>query len=173
MQSDLFIYMLMGGDLEITRRSKEVMEFVHDQQSFDELFKLLFHHDRVLVMRAADVVEKIIKHHKKYLEPYKTQLLSLLRNARNIEVKWHIAQLIPKLPFTDQELTDVWRMFTYWARNPNESKIVRVNALQALFELSHVNPSLKEDFEKTLHALELLPVPSIQARVRKLKRVTR
>ena len=46
---------------------------------------------------------------------------------------------------------------------------MRVNAIQGLFDLSKVNPELKDDFEQVLSAVEHERIPSIQARIRKLK----
>ena len=84
-------------------------------------------------------------------------------------MKWHIAQLIPRVDLTAAELKDVWNKFAYWALNKTESKIVRVNALQGLFDLSKVNRELKDDFEKIISTMEHEMIPSIQARIRKLK----
>jgi hypothetical protein len=69
---------------------------------------------------------------------------------------------------TRDELNQVWHILTYWALNPNESKIVRVNSMQGLFDLSRKFPDLKIDFEQTLDTLGHEPVPSIQARIKKL-----
>jgi hypothetical protein len=163
-----FAHLLLGKDLRKLRSSREVIEAVQDQESFDDLFALVFHHERPLVMRAADTVEKITRKHPEYLYPHKTQLLSVLKSAEYKELKWHIAQLIPRIHLTREELNEVWHTLTYWSRNPNESKIVRVNSLQGLFDLSQKSPDLKDDFEKTLHSLEHEHIPSIQARIRKL-----
>ena len=100
------------------------------------------------------------------------QLLSLLKSALDKELKWHIALLVPRLSLNSEELKNVWAILTYWAQNPNESKIARVNSLQGLFELSNEHPPLKPDFEKTVGLLEHIPIPSIQARIKKIKRLT-
>jgi hypothetical protein len=163
-----FAHLLLGKDLRKLKISREVIEAVHDQESFDELFALVFHHERPLVMRAADTVEKITRKQAGYLHPHKRQLLSVLKSADHKELKWHIAQLVPRIKLTREELNEVWHILTYWALNPNESKIVRVNSLQGLFDLSRELPDLKDDFEKTVHTLEHERIPSIQARIRKL-----
>ena len=166
-----FTTILLGKDRRSLGRSQEVIDLVQNQESFDVLFGLLLHHERTLVMRAADAIEKITTVHKEFLAPHKLQLLSLLKSALDRELKWHIALLVPRLTLNSEELKNVWAILTYWAQNPNESKIARVNSLQGLFELSNEYPPLKPNFEKTVALLEHVPIPSIQARIKKIKRL--
>ena len=166
-----FTRILLGKDLRKLRNSDKVIELVTDQQSFDKLFKLIFHHERPLVMRAADAVEKVTLNHREYLQPHKAQLLSILNSADHKELKWHIAQLLPRIDFDEQELNDVWHTLTYWTLNRNESKIVRVNALQGLFDLSKKFKSLQKDFNQTMATVSHEPIPSIQARIKRLRRL--
>ena len=164
-----FIRLLSGKDLRSLKNNKKVIEAVTDQESFDELFKLVFHHERPLVMRAIDAVEKIGVQHREYLQPHKEQLLSVLRSADHKELKWHIAQLVSRLALTKEELNEVWHILSYWALNPNESKIARVNSLQGLFDLCIGNAEGKEQFRNIMAQVEHEKIPSIQARIRKLK----
>ena len=165
-----FAHLLLGKDRRTVRQNSAVVTAVNDQKSFDELFNLTLHHERPLAMRAVDAVEKITLKQPQFLAPHKAQLLSILKSADHKELKWHIAQLITRVKLTSEEQLDVWHILTYWALNRNESKIVRVNALQGLFDLSRINPFLTDQFEKTLQALDHEMIPSIQARVRKLKK---
>lgn len=87
-------------------------------------------------------------------------------------LKWHIAQLITRVRLNNKELKSVWHILAYWALNRNESKIVRVNSLQGLFELSKKNVVLAHDYEKIKTALKREKIPSIQARIRKLDRIS-
>lgn len=161
---------LLGKDLRSIGRSDEVVRLVQDQTDFDELFKLLLHHERLLVMRAADAIEKITTTRKQFLEPHKDQILILARSAMDKELKWHIAQLISRIPLSTPEVKEVSDLLVYWAKNPHESKIVRVKALQGLYELSLQFPNLKDRLEDTISILEHEPIPSLRARIRKLRR---
>jgi hypothetical protein len=163
-----FAPLLMGKDLRTIKKADQVAGLIDSQQSFDSLFALLFHHERPLVMRAADAVEKVTIKHREFLIPHKQQLMSLLKSSVHIELKWHLAQLVPRLPLDADELKEAWSVLSYWTQNPNESKIVRVNSLQGLFDLSQENPSLKGSFKSILHAIQNEPIPSLQARIRKL-----
>jgi hypothetical protein len=122
-------------------------------------------------MRAADAVEKVTLRHKEFLVPHRTQLLNLLNSAINIELKWHIAQLVPRLPLEPHELNEVWAILSYWAQNPNESKIVRVHSLQGLFELSQQTPAFSNTFTKILDKVDHEPIPSLKARIKKLRKL--
>lgn len=163
-----FTPLLLGRDLRSIARANEVVRSVNDQQSFDDLFVLLLHHDRLLVMRTADAIEKITATQPAYLQPHKDQLLSLLRNALDKELKWHLALLIPRVSLTPDELENVWGVLSYWLQNPNESKIVRVNSLQGLHELSVKNPSLSKAFDRIVDSVRHVMIPSLQARIKKL-----
>ena len=169
MDKESFTNLLLGKDLRTIGQNDAVINSIHDQRSFDELFSLVFLHERTLVMRAVDAVEKVTAKRPEFLITHKSQLLEVLNSADHKELKWHIAQLIPRVDLTVSELKDVWHKLAYWALNKTESKIVRVNALQGLFDLSKVNPSLKGDFEKIISFMEHEMIPSIQARIRKLK----
>ena len=171
MDKESFTRLLLGKDLRTTRQNSAIVNSIHDQRTFDELFSLVFHHERPLVMRAIDAVEKVTSKRPEFLITHKSQLLAILNSADHKELKWHIAQLIPRVDLTVAELKDVWNKFAYWALNKTESKIVRVNAIQGLFDLSKVNRELKDDFEKIISGVEHEMIPSIQARIRKLKTI--
>lgn len=165
-----FAPLLLGRDRRLRGRSEKVLESVTDQESFDELFRLLFHNERLLVIRAADAIEKISGTHPEFLARHRAQLFSLLNNALHKELKWHLALLIARVELDAGALREAWRHLTYWASNPNESKLVRVNALQGLFDLATHYPEFKGSFDDTLKALEHEPVPSIKARIKRLRR---
>lgn len=165
-----FAHLLLGKDRRSISGSNEAVRAVRDQTTFDELFGLLLHHERLLVMRAADAVEKVTMNDRTFLVPHKGQLLALLKSAVHKELKWHLALLVARLQLDAKEVSDVWRIVSYWTLNPNESKIVRVNSLQALFEISRQYPGFDEAFAHILHALEPEEIPSLKARLRKLSR---
>jgi hypothetical protein len=162
--------LLLGGDLRTVKRNSTVVSAVTDQRSFDELFALVFHHERPLVMRAVDAVEKITIKHPEFLKPHKAQLMSVLKSADHKELKWHIAQLIPRVELLETELTNVRHILSYWALNKNESKIVRVNALQGIFDLSRKHPEVNEDLLNAIAVMKDEMIPSIQARIKKIVR---
>ena len=168
-----FAHLLLGKDRRTIGKADNVVHLVTDQSAFDELFGLLFHHERTLVMRAADAVEKVTREHEEFLAPHKNQIMSLFQSAIHIELKWHIAQLAPRLPLDLQELHEVWSKLSYWVLNPNESKIVRVNSLQGLFDISKNNPAFETNLNIILDTVEHQPIPSLRARIKRLRNLLR
>lgn len=165
-----FAPLLLGRDLRSISRGREVVRSVTNQQDFDELFNLLLHHERLLVVRAADAIENITVTNRKFLAPHKKQLLTLLKSTIHLELKRHLALLVSRLDLSTDELKEVWGILSYWALNPNERKIVRVNALQGLFELSVQFSDFCDSFQHTLQTLEHEQIPSLQARIKRLRK---
>jgi hypothetical protein len=163
---------LAVGDLRSLGNANAVVKQVHSQSEFDELFGGLFHADRLIVMRAADAIEKITLKRANFLKPHKHELLVLLNEAEQKELKWHLASLVPRLKLTQSELGKVWTTLSNWALDASEGRIVRVNSIQGLFELLKGSPGLREDFELTLAQLEKEEVPSLKARIRILRKAS-
>ena len=162
-----FENLLSGGDLRSLGKSDSIVLKVRDQNNFDELFKFLFHKDSIVVMRAADAIEKITFRHPVYLTKYKNVILELCRFVKNKELKWHIALLIARLNLSGKETGMVWKILVSWATDKEESKIVRVNSIQALYEINRRNEKYSKRFKLLLTEIKEENIPSINARIRK------
>ncbi len=158
---------LKGGDLRSIGRVDEVVSEIKDQQDFDILFQGLFHTDRTVVMRTADAIEKITLRNPSYLASHKKDLIQACLKDSPIELKWHLALLVSRVQLTPLELKKVWQRLTDWAQDKNESKIVRVNSLQGLFDLSGKNSILKMDFDRMISGLKEENIPSLKARIKR------
>ncbi len=165
---------LKGGDLRSLGKTKVVISEITNQKEFDELFKNLFNPDRLVVMRAADAVEKLTQTHTDYLDSHKNELLELFQTANHIELKWHLAQLIPRLiirlKLSEDETGMVWDRLTQWALDKSGSRIVRVNSMQGLYDIQKKFPELKKDFTDTLLKLDRETIPSLVARIKILRK---
>jgi hypothetical protein len=166
-----FEKILSGGDLRSIGNSNVVILKIKNQNDFDKLFKYLFHEERLVVMRAADTIEKITINHPDYLKSHKNEILKLCNVAIDKELKWHLALLIPRLHLDVQEFDNAWNTLTKWAKNKANSRIVRVNSIQGLCEMTKQKSEMKKDLSLTLTELEKENVPSINARIRKLKKL--
>lgn len=164
--------LLKGGDLCSLGESRKVIALVSSQEKFDELFQILFHYDRKVVMRTADAIEKITVDQPAFLTSHKKELISLCSMAEDKELKWHLALLVSRLDLTKQELGKIWQRLTDWALQRDESRIVRVNAVQGLFNLLPQNKALKQDFYQTLLEIERENIPSLKARIKKLTKLS-
>lgn len=149
-------------------KSSRIKEAVHDQDDFDELFGLLFYHERPLIQRTANAVDKITQSRPEYLEPHRNQLLSILKSPDYRSVKANVVKLIPRLTLSDDELEIVWHLLSHQALNPNENKSIRLNALQSLYDLSKKHVHLKSELIQINDGLKRDPTPSIQARLKRL-----
>jgi len=161
--------LLSGGDLRSIGRSGSVISKIKSQSDFDELFGYLFHHDRIVVMRAADVIEKITLTKPGYLKNHAQEIISLSGKAKNKELMWHLAQLLSRLHLNRTEFRNSWNILTKWAKDKTNSRIVRVNSLQALFDLLSQDKILLGDFNLLLYELEEENIPSIKARIKMIR----
>ena len=168
-----FDKILSGGDLRSIGKSNSVISKIQTQTDFDNLFKRLFHKDRLIVMRAADSIEKITRINTQYLTKHKEGIFKLSGISKDKELKWHLALLIPRLPLDSKEFGKAWDILTMWAKDKTNSRIVRVNSIQSLFEMMKQRGELEKDFGLTLNEIEKENIPSINARIRKLNNASR
>ena len=162
---------LSGRDLRSIGKADLIAAEVRDQNDFNALFNCLHQNDRLVVMRAADAIEKITAERTDLLCEHKEEILAFCEHAHNIEFKWHLALLLPRLPFSESEHDVVRGILLSWSLDPKESKIVRANSLQALFELSEQDIVTKERFDSILSEVEKENIPSLNARIRKIRRM--
>jgi hypothetical protein len=160
--------MLAGGDLRSIGEVEQVIRLVNSQSEFDELFEFLASPERLVAMRAADAIEKITQRHPAYLTKHKAEILALINQPQHIELKWHLAQLIGRIKLDAHEFKIVWNILNQWVLDKMESRIVRVNSLQALHDLLPQCPEFSGNFEQSMEALKQEGVPSISARIKKL-----
>lgn len=162
-----FADILSGGDLRSIGKSNDIVLEIQGQKKFDDLFECLIHKERIVVMRAADTVEKITQTHPEFLSKHKKKIFQLCSRSENKELKWHLALLLPRLALNKKETGIAWGQLTNWAKDKNNSRIVRVNAIQAMFELSK-EKQWAVRLENILSELSLENIPSINARIKKI-----
>lgn len=161
--------LLQGGDRRSIGKANEVAKSVATQNDFDALFEGLYHPDRNIAMRVADAVEKVSLDKPSYLEKHKARILDLFYQATHIELRWHLALLVSRLNLTRSETGAVWRRLSTWAQDLTESRIVRVNSIQAMFTLAQADPELRDELQSVVEAVTQENVPSLNARIRRLK----
>lgn len=165
-----FIKYLTGGDLRSIGESNKIVNLIRTQKDFDELFLFLFDSDRKIVMRAADAIEKITADNYKFLSKHKLSLIELCSLASDKELKWHLALLVSRLKLSNDDFLKVWNKLSAWAQDKEESRIVRVNSVQGLFNILPQNIEREEEFDGILFTIEKQNIPSINARIRNLRK---
>jgi hypothetical protein len=158
---------LRGGDRRSIGESNEVVTFVAKfPKFFPELIAGLWSDDRFVRMRAADAVEKVTRSRHDLIHPYKKELLSLLANAEERELRWHVAVMLIRLPLTDTERQFGASVLLKYLED--NSSIVKTFALQGLGDLAQIDDSLRPTVVGLLRRAARNGTPAMKARSRKL-----
>ena len=159
--------MLSGGDLRSIGRVPEVLGVMEKNPGrMNELVRCLESRDPVVRGRAADALEKWTAKRPGLLKPFKEVLLREAACSAQQEVRWHMAQMLPRLPLTPRQIPDVFSLLRSYLRD--RSVIVQVSALQAMFDLSLKDPSLRGPVREMVEASCRARAPALRARGRKL-----
>jgi hypothetical protein len=158
---------LAGGDRRSIGRANEVVADVLDDPTlFDSVFRGMLGDDPLIRMRAADAVEKVTAQRPDYLQPFKQKLLRQVAGSRQQEVRWHVAQMLPRLALRRPELAvAVETLLDYLA---DESSIVKTFAMQALADFAEREVFLRERVIKVLQRCTREGSPAMKSRGRKL-----
>ncbi|MGA2096902.1 MAG: hypothetical protein ABSH39_11420 [Candidatus Acidiferrum sp.] len=160
---------LEGADRRSIGRADEVARFVlKEPRRFRELIACLWHDDPIVRLRAADAAEKVSAKKPRLLDRYKAELMGLLAETEQIELRWHLAAMVTRLRLSLLERQRTAEALLRYL--DDRSSIVKTFALQALSDLAktHVTlrPKVKQLLEKSLHS----GTPAMKARARKLLR---
>ena len=159
--------LLRGGDRREIGRSDEVAAIVSKNPAlFPTLFRGLWSEDRLVRMRAADAIEKVTRTFRKLLQPYKKELLGLMADSHEQEVRWHLAVMVPRLPLTPKERQRAVLLLHMYLED--RSSIVRTFALQGLADLAQQDASIRPNVIELLRESARSGTPAMKARSRKL-----
>ena len=162
--------MLDGSDRRSIGRADEIVGLIlKNPKFFRELIACLWHKNPIVRMRAADAAEKVSAKRPDLVQRYKSELLGLLAVTEQIEVRWHLAQMVPRLKLTARERQRAAGALRHYL--DDRSSIVRTFALNALVELSRydetLRPEAKQLVEEALHSGSA----AMKARARQLLKI--
>ena len=158
---------LAGGDRRSIGRANEVVaDVLHDPTLFEVVFHGMLSDDPIVRMRSADAVEKITTKHPEYLQPHKTTLIQQVARVEQQEVRWHFAQMVPRLELSDEERAVVVEILLGYLND--QSKIVKTFSMQALADLAEQDASLRSQVIPVLEELARTGSPAMRSRGRKL-----
>jgi HEAT repeat protein len=161
---------LSGGDRRSIGRVAEVIAAVQtDPSLFAALFSLITDSDPIVRMRAADATEKLTALHPEWLLPYKTQLLEQIAGSTQQEVRWHVAQMAPRLAWTPEERPAIYAVLLSYLEDA--SSIVKTSAMQALADLALQYDDLRSQTIPILEYQTATGSPAMRSRGRKLLRL--
>jgi HEAT repeat protein len=160
--------MLRGGDRRSIGRVDEVIRRVRDPEGFRELVTGLLSPNELVRMRCADAIEKVSRIHAGWLEPHTAFFVEQAARQTQQEVRWHMAQIIPRLSLARSQRARAIRILRGYL--DDSSGIVRVSALQALAELSVHDPRLGRQIVSLINQVMTNGTPAVRARGRRLVR---
>ena len=161
------IQLLLGGDRRSIGQSEFVAKEVLAQPSLLEILVPALDHSSDLVrMRAADALEKISRVNISVVSPYQMYLLGLLDRTQQAEVKWHLAQIIPRFAWNVNDRQYAFGVFKSWLNDA--SRIVRTFALQALADLAESDKNLRQEVSKYLVDAKESSIPALRSRANKI-----
>jgi hypothetical protein len=159
--------MLEGADRRSIGRASEVAQLVlKEPRRFGELIKSLWDESPIVRMRAADAAEKVSAKKPGLIDRYKAELLGLLAEAEQIEMRWHLAAIVPRLRLTAAERQRAASALQRYL--DDRSSIVKTFALQGLADLARNDAGLRAKIKQLLEDALQSGTPAMKARARKL-----
>jgi len=159
--------LLTGGDRRSIGRSDQVVALVYaNLRLFPELIAGLWSEDPLVRMRAADAAEKVTRNHPEWLQPHKNELLGLMAEANEQELRWHLAAMVPRLRLSAKERQRATSLLTSYLED--RSSIVKTFALQGLADFAAQDSSIRPTVMETLRQASRNGTPAMKARSRKL-----
>jgi len=158
-----------GGDRRSTGEADAVAEDVeHGTVSAAHLVAAMASSaDAVVRMRAADALEKATRAHPELLAPVREELLGLLETATQQELRWHLAQMTPRLSLTKAQKERAVASLKGYLDDP--SSIVKTEALDALVALATADGRLAREVLPLLEEAIDSGTPAMRARARRLR----
>src|SRR5262245_36216872 len=90
---------LSGGDRRSIGRVAEVVGRIAEEPWLvSDLVEMLQHPEIVVRIRAADALEKLQRLIPSQVAPFQTELLNIAQEVSEPEIRWHLAQMLPRIP---------------------------------------------------------------------------
>jgi hypothetical protein len=147
-------------------RTKQRKSCCDSRGVFPELMRCMWSDDPVVRMRAADAAEKITVERPELLNPHKQELLGLLAEAEQIELRWHLALMVPRLELGARERERAAAALQRYLED--RSSIVKTFAMQGLADLAAQDSSLREMARRIIEESLQTGTAAMKARARKL-----
>lgn len=155
------------NNLRSAGKSEVVVKLVLSKpELFDDVIDAIFIADAGTRMRASDAVEKITRDHPEWLKPYKKRFLNDIANIEQKEVRWHTAQILPRLNLTKLEREKVYKLMHEYLND--KSSIVRTFAMQALTDIALQENKYINEVRRLIEDLMRNGSPAMKSRGKKL-----
>jgi len=159
--------LLKGGDRRSIGGADQVAAIVSkNPRLFPKLISGLRSEDALVRMRAADAAEKVTRTTSELLQPHKDELLALMAETEEQELRWHLAVMVPRLSLNSTERQRATSSLKKYLEA--RSSIVKTFALQGLADLAQDDPAIRAIAIKVLREAKRNGTPAMKARSRKL-----
>ena len=163
---------LRGNDRRSIGRSNQVVAIVRRTPAlFPALIDGMHHKDEIVRMRAADAAEKLTASNPQWLRPFKRRLLSLAALAEQRELRWHLAQMLPRLELSRKERATAVAILRSYLED--KSRIVKTFAMQSLADFAVQDSRLLFQIRRLISSLIRTGSPAMKSRGRKLLTILR
>jgi hypothetical protein len=122
--------------------------------------------DPLVRMRAADAAEKVTRKKPELLQPYKSELLGLMVETEQQELRWHLAVLVPRLRLNARERKLATSSLIRYLED--RSSIVKTFALQGLADLAEEDAKVRPQVIEIVREATREGTAAMKARGRKL-----
>lgn len=159
--------LLSVGDLRSAGKSEVVVKKVLANPSlFGDVVDAIFSENAGTKMRASDAVEKITRSYPEWLTPYKKLFLTKISEIEQKEVRWHTAQILPRLRLTKNEREKVFNLMLVYLED--KSSIVRTFAMQAMADIAILDETYVSQVHSLISRLMENGSPAMKSRGKKL-----
>jgi hypothetical protein len=163
--------MLEGRDRRsIGRVDKAAAMVEKSPRLFGRLIDGLWSENALVRMRAADAAEKVTRKRPELLAAYKKELLGLLVETEQLEVRRHLAAMVPRLELNAKQRRAALHVLQRYLED--RSSIVKTFALEGLVELTGEDAQLRAGVVENLREAVRSGTAAMKARARKLLRKT-
>ena len=158
---------LRAGDLRQKGKSEEVVaDVLKKPQLFRDVLAGILEAEPGVRMRASDAVEKITRLRPELLQPYKKDFLNVFARINQKEVRWHLAQILPRFELTKKERQQVFDILVSFLED--DSRIVKTFAMQGLADIAEMDRTYLRRVVKIVERLMASGIPAIQSRGKRL-----
>jgi hypothetical protein len=159
--------LLSAGDLRTTGKSKEVVKQVTSNPDLlGDVVIAIIEGNPGVKLRASDALEKITRDNPEWLNPFKRQILTKVACINQKEVRWHLAQILPRLSLSKKERGLVYELMQSYLND--ESSIVKTFAMQALTDIAMQDSSYTNKVRNQVKRLMQEGSPAMKSRGKKL-----
>jgi len=161
--------LLVGGDRRSIARSNEALALLRaDPARIVELVRLADDSDRLVVMRAVDLTEKLAHEHPDWIQPHRKLFIGPLAEHPSWEIRLQIARALPLLRWTPAERKRVVAILLGYAAHPQ--KFVKAWSVDSLSRLAMGDTALMRLVEELVGNLEQSASPALRSRARQIRK---